>query len=469
MFPTAYQIPGWSLPLFRYGHLYRYIAIHGGRGSSKTSMVARYIIRRCREGGKPFRVIVARDYARYLPESAMEALQIAIRTWLPDKADEWETRGGVIHHLPSGSRIMFAGLELIGESFKGWEEVDLLWIEEAQTLKRRTWNIIYPTVRAPKSQIVLTWNPRERSELAWQRFVLHDDPYALVLKVNYYDNPWLPDVLRSDIEFDKEFNPNYYNHIWLGEPDDSSGTKILPYSTLLKCVDGYIKYGAHRYTPIDCGLDIADGGADRNALVTRAGPCVEHREEWASEMAGHLRPTAVKAAFTAMDHNAWMLYYDRTGVGSPILGHFHELDYFKTPVFGVSFGEKPGGPDQPYELYPFRTNEETFAKRNAQLAFALRIRATHTMSLMEGDDGVSPDDCLFINPKIWRLEEYLAEMSRPDYRIGTTGKIEIDKRVTRTTDDGQRVVGYEKSPDSFDGTSLAFARDSQDTGLRADL
>ena len=58
-----------------------------------------------------------------------------------------------------------------------------------------------------------------------------------------------------------------------------------------------------------------------------------------------------------------------------------------------------------------------------------------------------------------RLEQYLAELTQPRYRTNpVTGKLQIDKRGDEN----------EKSPDSYDATALAFARDS-DAGLRARL
>ena len=66
--------------------------------------------------------------------------------------------------------------------------------------------------------------------------------------------------------------------------------------------------------------------------------------------------------------------------------------------------------------------------------------------------------CLFINPEIPNLERYLAMLTQPSWYNGPiTGKIQIDKR---------KEAGGEESPDLYDATALAFARDS-DRGLRS--
>jgi phage terminase large subunit-like protein len=40
---------------------------------------------------------------------------------------------------------------------------------------------------------------------------------AVVVKANYYDNPFLPEELRNEMEFDKIHKPDRYGHIWLGD------------------------------------------------------------------------------------------------------------------------------------------------------------------------------------------------------------------------------------------------------------
>ena len=122
----------------------------------------------------------------------------------------------------------------------------------------------------------------------------------------------------------------------------------------------------------------------------------------------------------------------------------------------VGFGGEVRGKKVLYE--PNRTNENTFARRNIQMAMALRLRANNTVALMNGREGIDPLDCLFIRHDLPHLEAFLNVLTKPIRRIGpTTGKWELDKRG------GDEAA---KSPDEFDALSLAFARSSE-TGLRA--
>ena len=69
-------------------------------------------------------------------------------------------------------------------------------------------------------------------------------------------------------------------------------------------------------------------------------------------------------------HDAYSLYYDATG-GDTIMGEFMRLEP-NYRVLPVNFGGKVAGPGVMYE--PRRTNEQVFARRNAQMAFNLQAQ-----------------------------------------------------------------------------------------------
>ena len=110
-----------------------------------------------------------------------------------------------------------------------------------------------------------------------------------------------------------------------------------------------------------------------------------------------------------------------------------------------------------------KTNEQTFAKRNAQMAWALRLRAQNTVRLLAGDEDVDVNRCLFISDQIERVDRFMAQLSQPEWRDNDfTGLVEIDKRA-KIKEGGE---SNEKSPDAFDAACMAFAAESE-SGLRA--
>ena len=117
----------------------------------------------------------------------------------------------------------------------------------------------------------------------------------------------------------------------------------------------------------------------------------------------------------------------------------------------VNFGGKITGEKTQYSRGA--SNADFFSRRNAQLAWALRLRAMMTRRLMDGED-VNPEYCLFIDPKISRLEAFLAELGQPEWEEDASGRVKIEK----CPEDAP-------SPDLYDAAILAFAVDSR-YGLR---
>ena len=60
------------------------------------------------------------------------------------------------------------------------------------------------------------------------------------------------------------------------------------------------------------------------------------------------------------------------------------------------------------------------------MAWTLRLRATRTKRLIEGED-IDLGTCLVVNPAIDVLEGFLAQLAQPEYDETTTGKVEISK------------------------------------------
>jgi phage terminase large subunit len=47
------------------------------------------------------------------------------------------------------------------------------------------------------------------------------------VQINYEDNPWLPDVLKAEIEYDKKRDPDKYAHVWLGQYQQNSEARVF--------------------------------------------------------------------------------------------------------------------------------------------------------------------------------------------------------------------------------------------------
>jgi phage terminase large subunit len=194
---------------------YRYKVLHGGRGSGKSWAVARALL--IQAARKPLRILCSREVQKSIKESVHQLLcdQIqALGFGERFRVLETEIRG------INGSRFAFSGLAShTVESIKSYEGYDLVWVEEAQTVSKRSWDILTPTIRKPGSEIWMTLNPWLSTDETYKRFVLAPPPDAWTLQVNFHDNPWFPDVLEQERAHCEATRPaDEYRNIWLGEP-----------------------------------------------------------------------------------------------------------------------------------------------------------------------------------------------------------------------------------------------------------
>ena len=129
----------------------------------------------------------------------------------------------------NGAKFAFAGLSShTTESVKSYEGYDRVWVEEGQTVSKRSWDILTPTIRKQGSEIWITMNPELITGETYVRFVVNPPPDALVLQVNYHVNPWFSDELEAErAHCERTRPPAEYRNIWLGEAVADGGGGLL--------------------------------------------------------------------------------------------------------------------------------------------------------------------------------------------------------------------------------------------------
>ncbi len=135
---------------------------------------------------------------------------------------------------PGGGVITFQGMQNhTAESIKSLEGFDGAWVEEAQSLSQRSLELLRPTIRkeyadGTTSEIWLSWNPRDDTDPV-DAFLRGPEPYpgAVVVEANYADNPWFPEVLRAEMEYDRKHDPDKYAHVWMGAYARNSEARVF--------------------------------------------------------------------------------------------------------------------------------------------------------------------------------------------------------------------------------------------------
>src|SRR5260364_388077 len=75
---------------------------------------------------------------------------------------------------------------------------------------------LFPTIRKQGSEIWVSFNPLDERDVTWQRFVANPPANAVVQKVGWQDNPYLPQTLDEERKRLLEIDPQAYDHIWEG-------------------------------------------------------------------------------------------------------------------------------------------------------------------------------------------------------------------------------------------------------------
>ena len=192
----------------------RYKFIRGGRGSSKSWSVARALL--VMGAGKPLRILCTREVQKSIKQSVHQLLRDqSAALGLGDfyQVLEHEVRGR------NGTLILFSGLsDLTADSIKSFEGVDIVWIEEAQTITQRSLSILIPTIRRELSEIWATFNPELDTDPIYVMAVKSPPPDAISVEINWDDNPWFPEVLDKERQHAKEtMTPHEYAHVWEGK------------------------------------------------------------------------------------------------------------------------------------------------------------------------------------------------------------------------------------------------------------
>ena len=288
----------------------------------------------------------------------------------------------------NGTHIWFIGLSKMSEEdIKGLAMVDILWNEEAQRTSNSSWELTYPTVRKQNAEIWMSFNPQYRYQVAWRLAQRTSDPTFWVKTVNWRDNEFFTDRNNRDRLRDKEENPLRYDHIWEGEPDDvAAARKVLPYALLRHCVDAWERK-PERGAFGTSGFDVADTGADSNALVCRVGPEWFSTDKWQGSDAFTASHSAKKAADITVKNGISRLYYDAGGV-DPVRGPIREWIQDRKAnlyAYGARFGGKVQGEGIIFMRSRPRsvTNEQYFRNFGSQAGMAIRQRADNTSAVGE--------------------------------------------------------------------------------------
>lgn len=202
----------------------RYKGAYGGRGGMKSHFFAELLIEQCLL--RPTRAVCVRETQHSLEQSCKRLLEDKIKKF--KVSNEFRVMDSHIR-TPDDGVIIFQGMrQQTAESIKSLEGFNIAWVEEAQAISERSLTLLRPTIREENSEIWFSWNPKNKKDPIEK--LLRNDvrmPDAIVVEVNYRDNPWFPDVLRREMEWDRSRDPEKYAHIWMGQYERNSEARVF--------------------------------------------------------------------------------------------------------------------------------------------------------------------------------------------------------------------------------------------------
>jgi phage terminase large subunit len=238
----------------------RYKVAYGGRGGAKSWGIARALLIK---GAKdPMRILCAREFQTSIKDSVHKLLCDQIEAL--GLLGFYEITQNSIRGK-NGTEFSFVGLRNNVANIKSYEGVDVVWVEEAQTTSRLSWNILIPTIRKQGSEIWISFNPELETDETYQRFVLQPPKDCIQIKINWSDNPWFPDTLMLEKDALKQRDLEAYNQVWEGLCRQSVDGAIFAKELQQAELDGRLTKVPYDATkPVHAVFDL--GWADSTAI-----------------------------------------------------------------------------------------------------------------------------------------------------------------------------------------------------------
>lgn len=203
----------------------RYKGAWGGRGSAKSHEFASLLVERMIVEPKT-RWVCIREVQKVLSQSVKQLLEDKIKTY--ELQDRFAIKNNEIE-TPEGGIIIFQGMQdHTAVSIKSLEGYDGAWVEEAQTLSDRSLTLLRPTIRKEQSELWFSWNPELPTDPV-DKLLRGPDvpPNSIVIGSTFRDNPWFPNVLQAEMEWDRRVDFEKYLQVWEGGYHKRSNARIF--------------------------------------------------------------------------------------------------------------------------------------------------------------------------------------------------------------------------------------------------
>lgn len=314
---------------------FRYKLYYGGRAGGKSYAFADCLLLLARQ--KKLFIACVREVQNSIKDSVYKLLKDRAEYYKFDDFVFYEDR---IENIVTGSKFVFKGLkDQNKQNIKSLEGVDICWCEESQAITKESFEVLDPTIRKSGSELWFSMNRENENDAIWRAIAANPDDQTLIVKVNYYDNPFCPDEMKYLAEKCKAENLDDYMHIWEGEPISLGDYKLFNVKDVREAM---IPKMDSSTSPLIIGLDIARAGSDKTVFCLRKGRWVMKFDvikgydtvEVADKLTNYIKELHPARAFLDLGNSGAGVYDIMKARG------------FAGIVKGVNFGGKAIQPDR---------------------------------------------------------------------------------------------------------------------------
>ena len=389
---------------------------YGGRAGGKSYAFADSLLFLGRQ--KKLFIACLREIQESIKDSVHKLLCDRISFYSLGDYKIYETK---IENTITGTKFIFKGLrDQDSQKIKSLEGVDIAWIEEAQTISKKSWEILEPTIRKDGSEIWISMNREEENDPLWMAVAANPDERTLVRCVNYYDNPFCPEEIKYQAEKCRKNSPDDYAHIWLGAPIVQSNTRLISGTDVRRAFEAKMNGST---SPLIIGLDIARFGDDATSFCFRKG-------RWCYRFESYYKQDNVGVANLATrfikECRPYRIFMDIGGQGAGVYDILKDRGFGEI-IRGIYFGEKA-------------INEERYFNRRAEMWDSVNqwLKSQPPVQL--------PED-----------EELFNDLTAVNKKYDRKGRLQMEEK-----DEVKKRLG--RSPDKGDALALTFAEPVYDCG-----
>lgn len=442
--PEILNLPSKILPILTEFNRVRYFLLVGGRGSAKSHSIGRFLLYLGEQ--RKLRIVCGREIQANIEESVFTLLVDLISQYNL-AYDVYRTKGSErLVHRVTGTEIKFKGFREQGSvSIKGLEGVDILWIDESQSITKTTLDIIIPTIRKDKAKVFFTMNRFMRDDAVPEFLVGRSD--CLHIEINYFENPFCPLNLKVEAENMRNKSIRDYNHIWLGQPLSSADDYLFNYDKLHKAINLAV-FGENVPRQRILSIDIAAQGNDQ--CVATVFDRVTNQHWKPTERMPWDEPDTMVSVGRIVGlvgtHKPDITVLDIGGLGKPVYDRLHEVGiknlyaYNGGSTEGVDIRHHANIRAAAYcltkdwfdnEFLSIDPKDIEFIKQLEKIRFKYRSNGSKIIQAkvdMKKELGYSPDDADSLVMAIWAAANYLGKQSNNVSGGGQVRRVSASKR-----------------------------------------